>query len=1095
MPPPLQPESHPTPVALPPRLKAALEDCRRRVWTIKLAEGILTAVFSLAVSYLAVFGLDRWDDTPALWRTVILAAGSVGLLILLPLKCHRWLWRHRRPDQVARLLRHKYPRFGDHLLGIVELARAGSQPGASRSLVEAAMRQVDAELQDRDLRDAVPYPRHRHWAWAAGVPLALIVAIAVAVPAATSNALARWATPWRVVERYTFAQLTPTPALRVVPHAEPFVVALRVADQSPWKPASGTARFADQSPVVAAREGSGYQFTIPPQTQDGRLALQVGDARLAVSIEPRMRPALTELSARIELPDYLLRNEPLAEDLRGGTLSLVKGSAASFLATATRELAAATLNDEPQPVDGRKITTRPVTVENSGEYRLAWRDRDGLDARESQLLRIEALDDQAPTVSLGQLRNNQILLSSEVLAFELQAGDDFGVKQVGLEWESIADPLRNLMPANGEKLVAAGSPERTALALSATFSADREGVPAQSLKLRAFSQDYLPGRERAFSPYVVLHVVTPEEHFKWVTSQMGRWVGAAREVYDRELQLGQVNEELSKLPPDALDDPAQRKLIRDQANAEQANAAQLDALIGVGAGLVQEATRNADFDPDQLETWAGLLQQLKEIASDRMPSVASLLSQAAEAPGLADETPPEDAEAPEEPASAGVNRNQQSAGNGQPQTPPPNPTPTVGDQESGFNPIEEPGQQPSQPSPGTLSIPTTVLRGSGAPQEQGGGKGEERPPGTDELVEQAVKEQRELLDAFAQVADEMRQLLLGFESSTFVKRLKAASRAQLDLADEINALGGFGRESHEVDNAVQRRDLGEQEVAASKAVYTIQADMDAYAHRRPSENYSRVLNEMQELAVTVQMQGLATTLNDNLVGQSTIEAEFWAETLDRWAEQLVDPLEPADDEEEESEPKEPGEQANLPPAIVVEVLRIINRELQLREETRELDQGRGALEDEAFAERGGELGATQHELSQKSRDVAGRIWELPGAEQFENESAKLINASFVMDEAEALLKKPDPGPPTIAAISEVIEILLETRRAPNTPTVIKSRTATKSALMLVGLGDDEQQAFIEERTPGQATGRAGRTLPEEFRQGLDAYFDALEGSQ
>ncbi|SVC21265.1 uncharacterized protein METZ01_LOCUS274119, partial [marine metagenome] len=33
------------------------------------------------------------------------------------------------------------------------------------------------------------------------------------------------------------------------------------------------------------------------------------------------------------------------------------------------------------------------------------------------------------------------------------------------------------------------------------------------------------------------------------------------------------------------------------------------------------------------------------------------------------------------------------------------------------------------------------------------------------------------------------------------------------------------------------------------------------------------------------------------------------------------------------------------------------------------------------------------------------------------------------------------------------------------------------------------------RAPEQAIGKAGRILPEEFRQGLDAYFDALEGKK
>lgn len=1076
------------PITLPPRMKAALEQYRKRVWAIKLAEGALAAAFGLAVSYLLVFVLDRWGDTPAGWRAAILAAGSVGMVILFPLKYHNWVWRHRRLDQAARLLRHKYPRFGDHLLGIVELAQNPSQAGASRALVEAAMRQVDAELQGRDLRDAVPHPRHRRWAWAAGVPLTFVAAVMVMVPAAGGNALLRWAMPWRDVERYTFAQLEGETGLRVVPYAESFTVRMNLAPDSAWKPEAGTAQYEDQSPVVAAREGATYPFRMPPQTRNGRLSLHVGDARLVLPVEPKTRPALTALRARVQLPAYLQRTEPQVEDVRGGTISLVKGSAAIIEAAATRELASATLNGRSQPVDGSQITTEPVTVEVPAEYHLTWRDRFGLDAREPQVLRIEAVDDGGPTVSFSEVRNNQVLLSTEVLSFEIRAGDDFGVKQVGLEWEGIADPVYNPEPSKGEKIVAAGTPVSSTLSAPATFSADRENVRAQSLRLRAYAEDYLPDRERACSPYLVLHVLTPAEHFKWLTSQMGKWVGSAREVYDRELQLSQVNEELRQLPPEALDAPAQRKLIRDQATAEMANAAQLDALITVGEGLVREATRNEDFDPEQLETWAGMLQQLEEIAGARMPSVAGLLAQAAAAPGQS--RPP--AETPEDPntpgAGVGVDRSEQPGG--QPAYAPANPTPQVGDQESGFNKSEEPTGEAPQVA-GGLRLPTTTLRGSGREP----GEPKEPAPTTDELVLKAVTEQQDLLDAFAGVADEMRQLLVGFESSTFVKRLKAASRAQIDLAGELNNLGGFGRESHAVDNAPERRSLGEREVAAAGTIYTIQEDMDAYANRRPSENYARVLDEMQHESVIEQLRGMASTINDNLVGQSTIEAEFWGETLDRWAEQLVDPLAEDDPSEaEEKEEQEPSEQPSLPPAIVVEVLRIINREIQLREETRELEHGREAMAAQGYEERGGGLGRTQRELAVKSRELAGQIWELPGAEEFESDSRKLMEASFVMDEAEALLATPVTGPETIAAISEVIEILLETNRTPNAPSVTKSRAATRSALMLVGLGDDEQQAFIEERVPGQATGRAGRTLPEEFRQGLDAYFDALEGS-
>ena len=52
-------------------------------------------------------------------------------------------------------------------------------------------------------------------------------------------------------------------------------------------------------------------------------------------------------------------------------------------------------------------------------------------------------------------------------------------------------------------------------------------------------------------------------------------------------------------------------------------------------------------------------------------------------------------------------------------------------------------------------------------------------------------------------------------------------------------------------------------------------------------------------------------------------------------------------------------------------------------------------------------------------------------------------------------------------------------------------TTNRSALSLVGLGSDEE-AKVRDRQTGQTTGISGETLPAEFRNGLDAYFNALE---
>ncbi len=56
--------------------------------------------------------------------------------------------------------------------------------------------------------------------------------------------------------------------------------------------------------------------------------------------------------------------------------------------------------------------------------------------------------------------------------------------------------------------------------------------------------------------------------------------------------------------------------------------------------LVREAMRNPEFGVGHLEKWAEMLQILKDISGNRMPSVADLLKQAAQAPSLAAETTP-----------------------------------------------------------------------------------------------------------------------------------------------------------------------------------------------------------------------------------------------------------------------------------------------------------------------------------------------------------------------------------------------------------------------------------------------------------------------
>ena len=879
------------PLELPDGIRGKLESFRQRVWFIKLAEGAFAAAFGLLLSYLLVFGLDRVWDTPAWLRVLILIAGAVGLGVWLPLQWHRWVWRTRRLEQVARLLRHRFPRLGDQLLGIVELVRSELEQERSEALCRAAMQQVDDETRDRDFNTAVPNPRHIGWAWTASVPLAIAAAAMILVPAAGTNALARWLMPWRPTERYTFAQIETLPEQLVVPYAEPFSVDATLAPSSAWSPSRALARYGEQPPVYAELNQGAYAFPLPPQTEPSQLSLTVGDAREVIDVVPTTRPELTSLRAQIRLPEYLQYAAELTKDVRGGSVSLVKGSQATFEAVATRDLAEATVNGTPQQTQGNKIITGWTEFLESAEHRITWQDNWGLAAKEPFVLSIQAQEDAPPTLSCRSLASQVVLLDEEVLSFEVLAADDFGVKSIGMEWLGIEDPLRNPHPSQGEKLIASGEPERTQLDVTATFSARREGIKPQSLQVRLFADDYLPDRERIYSPTYILHVLSPEEHAIWLTQQLRKWLRQAQHVYEREQQLYATNKELRSLSADQIDHPQNRRRIETQAAAERANARQLQALTGAGETLIQHATRNDQFNVATLETWAQMLQSLKDIAANRMPSVADLLKGAASAPGRMGQAPAQASPAGphKRPSpSVGVNRDGRSAP-GEPQkTEVAKTVPSIVDVESGFNELDSKPSEPSQTSSGRLTLPTTAVQGGGLKQKN---QNESCP--IQQKVEEAVEEQEDLLAEFAKVAAELQKILNNLEGSTFVKRLKAASRRQLEVAGDLNRSlnDSFGVRPEEIGEPVRQQadEVAQREVAQSDSVYIIQEDLEAYFNRVQQGKFKTVLNEMKSEQVVGSLRGIADTVRINLNGQSIAQTEYWADALDRWAEQLVGP--------------------------------------------------------------------------------------------------------------------------------------------------------------------------------------------------------------
>ena len=92
-------QSHLAPI--PDGLQRQLEAFRKKLWRIKISEALLAGCAGLITSFLFVFLLDRFFETPTTVRLIILLAGTSLFAVFAPYWIHRWVYRHRRENQLA----------------------------------------------------------------------------------------------------------------------------------------------------------------------------------------------------------------------------------------------------------------------------------------------------------------------------------------------------------------------------------------------------------------------------------------------------------------------------------------------------------------------------------------------------------------------------------------------------------------------------------------------------------------------------------------------------------------------------------------------------------------------------------------------------------------------------------------------------------------------------------------------------------------------------------------------------------------------------------------------------------------------------------
>jgi hypothetical protein len=874
------PEVTPPPeqmVVIPETLRRQLEDFRRHLWKIKILEALIAGLIGLLVSFLLVYGLDRVWQTPGVVRLLILLVGTSLFAVFAPYWLHRWVWRHRREAELARLISRRYPGLGDRLLGVIEL-QGQHEDAASLSprLRAAAMEAVAVEAGRRKLDDALPTPRHRKWALAALVLAGGAAAAFALTPRAGLNALQRWLMPLSDTERYTFTKLDNPPVFMPVPFGEAFDVEIRLAKDSEQRPGSAKARYGVQPEVTAIRELDTFVFSFPGQQVTGQVSFQIGDARHVLRVEPTLRPVAESAEALVRPPAYLQIPEKTV-DLGSGVLSAVEGSEVRITLNTNRPLAKATFGptrgvrsaesfeegtSRAVPEEshtsmggdlslvGKRATTSELTVGRQPfEIPFEWVDELGLAGTSGYRLRIDGVPDAPPSAYLQGIDRQRVMLPEETVDFEVFTEDDFGVKVAGIEWAGEFTRPTDEVPSKGEMRVVDGGPEERRVSGDVAFSPAAFGIAPQKIVLRGYVEDYFPDRGRIYSEPVVIYVLTRDEHAQLLKSQLDRAITGLEDLARKELNQYEENQRLDRLSGEELQTEENRKRIDAQEQAEAENTRRMEELTEQMEQLLKDAARNGEIDKETLQKMAEALKSMQELSSEDMPEVEQKLADA-----------------------------------------------------------QSPSSTPEQ---------------------------------TDQDMAQATEQQKEVVEKMQEMLERANDANRRFEAGTFVNRLKKAASEEKGIAgaliDAQSEIGGL--RSAELDPSHQRglNEATRQQADTASDIRWIQEDLGHYFSRTEEALFREILDEMRASNIDIELEDIRSRLQTNHIFVATDSAMKWAEKLNEWASKLEGAMEESGSSSGGGE----GGQPNLEDEdfeFMLRVMKMIQQQQDLRARTRALEQ-------------------------------------------------------------------------------------------------------------------------------------------------------------
>ena len=1013
----------------------------------------------LLITYVLLFAFDRFVNTPVWARAVLTCTGAALAAWFAQGWARHWLWERRGPAQLAKLLQKHFRILGDRLQGVIELTGIEELPAnMSPALLRAAIRQVAEDSGKHQFGDAVPKRPARRWALAGITAAALAAAPFVFAPRAATNALERWAMPWAGIERYTFTTVEALPNDLYIPHGEAFELSVGLRPDAEWKPNHASARIEKQEGLAALVLDSKALFKFPGQTRDGTLSLRFGDYLKEIAVHPLHRPELKELAARVTLPEYLGHPE-LRVPVNGTMADFLAGSSVAFEGKISRAVGSGTLDAGKLRLDAsanaETFTTPSTELEKLGaEISLRWTDIHGLTPVQPYTLKVGTTQDAPPRVEIQNLESQEIsILPNESVRFTLSAGDDFGLKEMWVAWtmRSINEKQAAKKPAEKDK----DKGKDWIAQLWNEWKSEAEVKP----------EDAKPAPEL---PRIAGGQLTRElsRPVVWTPSALGVPADTVVELTGYALDYLPKREPSTswKLTIFVLSPEKHAERIRERMDQV---LKQLDERIRDEERAIEENKGIAE-NKEELKTEKAAEEIKRVEASEKAneDALAKLSEQMAE-------------------VMKEALRNKDF------------PSDTMAE----WSKIAEALQKEAAPKMDSAAQKMAeAAQAAQSPQQRA------------EDLEKAMKDQQEALDAKRQAASKMKSANENLFARNFYNRLRLAASVEHQISDGLKKLAKatVGLKPDEI-GAGEKKSFegvaGKQD-GNVKDVDSIQNDMTAFLRRMPNEKYQKVVTEMEEKRAVPELGELANFVRGNLGLKSVGRAKSWGDQLNAWAELLQD--------EAQGGGKGGGEMDPDQMELMIALVRLAVAEDSLREQTTELD--RTKEKNPNHPDDSSKLGISQNQLSGTIAEIEAN----PKFSKFMSYTGEVVQllteVTSLMHEVAGELHKPNTGTDTVAMQGMIIEMLVPPGKKGGSESESQSPMAQMQQQMqkmmqqmtksrTAGGNNSKNPSSLEGTTAQGSTAKDKGNLrtveksggatnagewPEEFRESLQAYFQALE---